>query len=79
MHRLVYLAMAGAAALAGITIILNCFSDVLPLASTEPQAIWRFDLAFLLTAAQWIALGIVALASTAIIVMAWKSARSHAR
>lgn len=79
LHRLVYLVMASAAALVGITILLNFFSDVLPLASTEPQSVWRFEMAFLLTAAQWIAIGVVAIASTAVIVMAWKSARQHAR
>lgn len=78
LHRLVYLVMASAAALVGITLILDFFSDVLPLASTEPQSVWRFELAFLLTAAQWITLSVVALAATAVVVMAWKSARQRA-
>jgi hypothetical protein len=77
LRRLVYLVMAGTATLAGITFILHYFSDVLPLASTEPQLVWRFEMAFLLTAAQWIGLGVVGLASTAIIVIIWKSVRTR--
>jgi hypothetical protein len=35
-------------------LILRFFADILPLASTEePQSIWRFEMAFVLTAVQW--------------------------
>ena len=76
LRRLVYLVVAGALVLAAVTVILHYFSDILPLASTEPQSIWRFETAFLLTAAQWIALAVVALAVIAIIVLLLRSARS---
>jgi uncharacterized membrane protein YuzA (DUF378 family) len=78
LRRLVYLVVAGTAVLAGVTVILNYFSDILPLASTEPQSVWRFEAAFLLTAAQWIALAVVALAAVSIIVLLMKSARARA-
>jgi hypothetical protein len=73
LRRLVYLVMAGTAFLAGVTVILRCFSDILPLASTEPQSVWRFEAAFLLTAAQWTALAAVAIAAASIVVLLWKS------
>lgn len=38
LRRLVYLLAAGAAFLAGLTVILRYLSDILPLASTEPQS-----------------------------------------
>ena len=78
MRRLVYLVIAGTACLAAITLILRIFSDILPLASTEPQTIWRFEVAFLLTAAQWIALAVVALAAISVVVLLWRSARTRA-
>ena len=77
LRRLVYLVVAGALVLAAATIILRYFSDILPLASTEPQSIWRWETALLLTAAQWIALAVVALAAIAIIVLALRSARAR--
>ena len=73
LRRLVYLVVAGTALLAGISVILHCFSDILPLASTEPQSVWRFEAAFLLTAAQWTALAVVAIAATSIVVLLWES------
>jgi len=78
MRKLIYLAVGATAVLAGITTILHYFSDILPLASTEPQSVWRFEAAFLLTAAQWIALGVVALAAASIVVLLWKSDRARA-
>jgi uncharacterized membrane protein YedE/YeeE len=77
MRKLIYLATGATAVLAGITAILRYFSDILPLASTEPQSVWRFEAAFLLTAAQWIALAVVALAATSIVVLLWKSDRAR--
>jgi hypothetical protein len=77
LRKLVCLVIAGTVCLAGITVILRTFSDILPLASTEPQTIWRFEIAFLLTAAQWIALAVVALAAISVIVLMWKSARTR--
>jgi hypothetical protein len=77
MRKLIYLAVGATAVLAGITAILRCFSDILPLASTEPQSVWRFEAAFLLTAAQWIALAVVALAAASIVVLLWKSDRAR--
>ena len=78
LRMLVYLVVAGTVFLAGVTVILRYFSDILPLASTEPQSVWRFEAAFLLTAAQWIALAVVALAAVSIIVLLMKSARARA-
>jgi hypothetical protein len=77
LRRLVYLAVAATACLAGITVILLYFSDILPLASTEPQSVWRFEAAFLLTAAQWIALAVVALSAVSIVALLWKSERTR--
>jgi hypothetical protein len=78
MRRLVYFLVAATAFLAGVTVILGYFSDILPLASTEPQSVWRFEAAFLLTAAQWTALAVVAITAVSIIVLLWKSARTRA-
>jgi hypothetical protein len=77
LRRMVYLAVAATACLAGITVILRYFSDILPLASTEPQSVWRFEAAFLLTAAQWIALAVVALAAVSIVALFWRSERTR--
>lgn len=77
LKRLVYAVLAATAVLAGVTVILRYFSDILPLASTEPHAMWRFEAAFLLTAAQLVALGVVGIGAVAIIVLLWKSARPH--
>jgi hypothetical protein len=79
MRRLVYFLVAATAFLAGVTVILGYFSDILPLASTEPQSVWRFEAAFLLTAAQWTALAVVAITAVSIIVLAWKSTRPRAQ
>ena len=78
LRRLVYLAVGATACLAGITVVLRYFSDILPLATTEPQSVWRFEAAFLLTAAQWIALAVVALAAASIVALLWKSAGARA-
>ena len=78
MRRLVYFLMSATAFLAGVTVIIGYFSDILPLASTEPQSVWRFEAAFLLTAAQWTALAVVAITAVSIIVLLWKSVRPRA-
>jgi hypothetical protein len=78
MRKLIYLAVGATAVLAGITAILRCFSDILPLASTEPQSVWRFEAAFLLTAAQWTALAVVAITSIAIVALLWRSITTRA-
>jgi hypothetical protein len=77
LRRLFYLVVAGTAFLAATSIILRYFSDILPLASTEPQSVWRFEVAFLLTAAQWIALAVVAIASISIVTLLWKASRAR--
>ena len=41
LRRLAYVAVGATACFAGITVILRYFSDILPLASTEPQSVWR--------------------------------------
>jgi hypothetical protein len=79
LRRLVYLVVAGTVFLAGVTVILRYFSDILPLASTEPQSVWRFEAAFLLTAAQWTAIAVVAIAAISIVVLLWKSTRPRAQ
>ena len=78
LRRLVYLVVVATSFLAGVTVILRYFSDILPLASTEPQSVWQFEAAFLLTAAQWTALAVVAIASVCIVVLLWKSTRARA-
>ncbi|MBI5320575.1 hypothetical protein [Bradyrhizobium sp.] len=78
LRKLVYLVVAGTVFLAGVTVILRYFSDVLPLASTEPPSVWRFELAFLLTAAQWISLIVVALAAISVVVLLRRSSRPGA-
>ncbi len=78
LRRLVYLVVAATAVLAGVTVILRYFSDILPLASTEPQSVWRFEAAFLITAAQWIALAVVALSAVSIVAVLWRSRRTRA-
>ena len=77
LRRLFYLVAASTAFLAATSIILRYFSDILPLASTEPQSVWRFEVAFLLTAAQWIALAVVAVATISIVTLLWKSSRAR--
>lgn len=78
LRRLVYLVVAGTVFLAGVTVILRYFSEILPLASTEPPTVWRFEVASLLTAAQWIALAVVALAAVSIVIVLSRSGRARA-
>jgi hypothetical protein len=78
LRRLVYLLVAATAFLTGVTVILRNFSDILPLASTEPQSVWRFEAAFLLTTGQWTAIAVVAIAAVSIVVLLWKSTRPRA-
>jgi hypothetical protein len=78
MRRLVYFLVAATAFLASVTVILRYFSDMLPLASTEPQSVWRFEAAFLLTAAQSTAIAVMAIAAVSIVVLLWKSTRPRA-
>jgi hypothetical protein len=76
LRRLIYLLLTSAAFYFGITFILRFFADILPLASTEvPQSIWRFEIAFVLTAVQWITLAVVALTALAITVLLCNNAR----
>ncbi len=77
LRRLVYLVVASTALLAGVTFVLHYFSDILPLATTEPQSIWRFEAAFLLTAMQWIALAVAAIGSVWILILLRRSARTR--
>jgi len=77
LRRLVYLVSTSTAFLVGETTILRYSSDVLPLASTEPQSIWRFEAAYLLTATQWIVLAVVAIASISIMVLLSKTNRQR--
>ena len=75
LQRFVYLLVGGTAVLAGISFILRYFSDIQPVATPEPQSVWRFEVAFLLTAAQWIALAVVALAAVSVVVLLFRSGR----
>jgi hypothetical protein len=76
LRRLTYLLLTSAAFYLGITVLLGFFSDILPLASTEePQSIWRFEMAFVLTAVQWISLGVAALAAVAITILLCNNVR----
>lgn len=77
LRRLVYLVMTGMVFVAGITFMLRYFSDILPLASTEPQSVWRFEAAFLLTAAQWVAIAVVVLAAASIVTLLCRSANGR--
>lgn len=78
LQRLVYLIAGSAAIVAVISFVLRYFSDIGPVATPEPQSVWRFETAFLLTATQWIALAVVALAAVSIIVLLFRSARTRA-
>jgi hypothetical protein len=75
LRRFVYLLAGGTAVLAGISFILRYFSDIQPVATREPQSVWRFEVAFLLTAAQWIALAVVTLAAVSVVVLLFRSSR----
>jgi hypothetical protein len=76
LRRLVYLLLTSAAFYVGITLILRFFADILPLASTEePQSIWRFEMAFVLTAVQWITLAVAAITALATTVLLCDNAR----
>ena len=76
LRRLVYLLLTSAAFYVGITLILRFFADILPLASTEePQSIWRFEMAFVLTAVQWITLAVAAITALATTVLHCDNAR----
>jgi hypothetical protein len=76
LRRLIYLLLTSVAFYFGITFILRFFADILPLASTEePQSIWRSEMAFVLTAVQWIALAVVAITALAITVLPCNNAR----
>ncbi|MCP4614932.1 MAG: hypothetical protein GY844_00720 [Bradyrhizobium sp.] len=77
LRKLTYLAVSATLVLAGITAVLRYFSDILPLASTEPQLVWRFEAAFLLTAAQWISLAVVALSAASIVVLLCRPDRAR--
>ncbi len=79
LRKLVYLALAGTVFLAGVTVILRYFADILPLASTEPPTVWRFEVVSLLTAAQWIAIAVVALAAVLIVILLSRYGRARAR
>ena len=79
LQRFVYLLVGGTAVLAGISFILRYFSDIQPVATPEPQSVWRFEAAFLLTAAQWIALAVVAMTAISIAILLMRSAKARAR
>lgn len=72
LQRFVYLLVGGTAVLAGISFVLRYFSDIQQVATPEAQSVWRFEAAFLLTAAQWIALAVVALAAVSIVVLLFR-------
>ena len=76
LRRLIYLLLTSAAFYCGITFILRFFADILPVASTEePQSIWRFEMAFVLTAVQCITLAVVGLTAVATTVLLCNNAR----
>jgi len=77
LQRLWYLLVAGMTALIGITLMLRTFSDILPVASTEPQSVWRFEVAYLLTSVQWIVVAVVALTASSILVLLYRSSLSR--
>ncbi|MFB9261596.1 hypothetical protein ACFFWD_00080 [Bradyrhizobium erythrophlei] len=52
------------------------FPDVLPLASTEPQSIWRFEAAFVVTSIAWIAASVSALSAVGLLLLHYS--RRHA-
>ena len=49
------------------------FSDILPLASTEPQSLWRFETAFVLTSIKWIATSVAALSAMGLLLFLIRS------
>lgn len=77
LQRLVYLAVGSTAVLIVVSFVLRFLSDIVPVATPEPQSIWRFEAAFLLTAMQWIAMAVVALSAISIVVLLLSSARAR--
>ena len=78
LQRLVYLAVGSTAVLVVVSFVLRFLSDIGPVATPEPQSIWRFEAAFLMTAMQWIAMAVVALSAISIVVLLFSSARARA-
>ena len=77
MRRLLYLLLTGAAFCLGIAFIIGFFSDVLPLASTEPPSGWRLEMT---VAGRWMMLGVAAMAAVSIAVLFYRKAdRSHSQ
>ncbi|MFB9262375.1 hypothetical protein ACFFWD_04195 [Bradyrhizobium erythrophlei] len=73
MKRRLTLLFLGSAAfsLALALLYIWCFSDILPLASTEPQSIWRFEAAFVVTSVAWIAASVSALSAVGLLLLAY--------
>jgi hypothetical protein len=74
MRRLAFL-LAGSGAFALVlTVAYNrFFSDILPLATTEPQSLWRFETAFVLTSITWIAAAVAALSAMGLLLFLIRS------
>ncbi|VIO72911.1 hypothetical protein CI1B_45600 [Bradyrhizobium ivorense] len=51
------------------------FPDILPLASTEPQVIWRFEAAFIVTAITWITAAVAAVSGLSLLLMAFTNSK----
>jgi len=74
MRRLaILLAGSGAFALVLAVTYNRFFSDILPLATTEPQSLWRFETAFVLTSITWIAAAVAALSALGLLLFLIRS------
>ncbi|QOZ30169.1 hypothetical protein [Bradyrhizobium sp. CCBAU 51753] len=54
------------------------FPDVLPLASTEPQVIWRFEAAFVVSAIAWTAAFVAAASGLSLLLTAFTTPNATA-
>ncbi len=71
-RRLSLLFLGSAAFSLALALLYNwCFPDILPLASTEPQSIWRFEAAFVVTSVAWIAASVSALSAVGLLLLAY--------
>ncbi len=77
MRRLVFLLLVSLASYAGFYLVYHYFlSDIVPVASSdEPQSLWRFETAFILTAIMWVSLAVAAFAAVFIAVLLTRPAQ----
>ncbi|MTV15434.1 MULTISPECIES: hypothetical protein [Bradyrhizobium] len=69
-RALAYLFAGSAVTAAGLVLFYSWFfPDVLPLASTEPQVLWRFEAGFVVSAVAWTAAFVAAGSGLSLLLM----------